>query len=77
VALSHLEAWVRDGPPPPEFPRLESSGEGDDFQLERDELGIALGGVRTPIVDVPLALNVGDESNSPAFCRVFGYGFRL
>lgn len=56
-----------------EFPRLESSGEGDDFQLERDGLGIALGGVRTPIVDVPLALNVGDESNSPAFCRVFGY----
>lgn len=73
AALSHLDAWIRDGTPPPEFPRLETTGDGDEARLERDAHGIAVGGVRTPIVEVPLALNVGDETNTPDFCRVFGY----
>jgi len=73
AALSHLETWVRDGEPPPEFERIEITGEGDGIEIVRDELGIAQGGVRTPIVDVPLAANVGDAGNTPDFCRVFGH----
>jgi hypothetical protein len=31
------------------------------------------GRARTPIVEAPLAANVGDATNSPGFCRVFGH----
>ena len=73
AALSHLETWVRNGTPPPTFPRIETTGTADAIAVGRDELGIAKGGVRTPIVDVPLAANVGDATNSPGFCSVFGH----
>jgi hypothetical protein len=73
AALAHLERWVRKGTPPPKFPRVETQGSGDAIEVVRDELGIAKGGVRTPIVDVPIAANVGDATNSPGFCRVFGH----
>jgi hypothetical protein len=72
AALAHLETWVRKGTPPPKFPRVQTEGSGDAIEVVRDERGIAKGGVRTPIVDVPLAANVGDATNSPGFCRVFG-----
>ena len=71
--LAHLDTWARKGTPPPKFPRLEVTGSGDEIEAVRDELGIAKGGVRTPLVDVPLAANVGDATNSPNFCRVFGH----
>lgn len=73
AALAHLESWVADGTAPPEFEFLDSTGTGEGIELERDDLGIATGGVRTPIVDVPLAANVGDANNTPGFCRVFGH----
>jgi Alpha/beta hydrolase domain len=77
AAMSHLDAWVRTGKAPPQFPRLDTSGTGTSIQVARDDLGIARGGVRTPIVDAPLAVNVGDTSNTPAFCSVFGYSTPL
>jgi hypothetical protein len=73
AALAHLETWVRKGTPPPKFPRVQTSGTGTAIVVARDKLGIAKGGVRTPIVTVPLAANVGDATNSPGFCRVFGH----
>jgi hypothetical protein len=72
-ALAHLDTWARKGTPPPKFPRLKVTGTGEEIQAVRDELGLAKGGVRTPLVDVPLAANVGDNTNSPNFCRVFGH----
>jgi hypothetical protein len=73
AALADLDTWVRDGTAPPRFGRIETTGQADAIQVVRDELGIAKGGIRTPIVDVPLAANVGDNSNSPNFCSVFGH----
>jgi hypothetical protein len=73
AALAHLETWVRKGTAPPKFPRVKTSGTGDNIEVVRDDLGIAKGGVRTPIVTVPLAANIGDATNSPGFCRVFGH----
>jgi hypothetical protein len=73
AVLSDLESWVRDGTPPSKFDRIETTGGGDATQIVRDEHGIAKGGLRTPIVDVPLAANIGDNTNSPDFCRVFGH----
>ena len=38
----------------------------------RDELGNAVGGIRTPAVDVPVSALSGDGSPSSVFCSLFG-----
>lgn len=51
AALSRLDTWVEAGVAPPSGPRFEfASG-----SLARDEFGNALGGVRLPPIDVPVA----------------------
>lgn len=65
-----LVDWVRDGAPPPSAPKLEFS-EGEMPVMLRDELGIALGGIRLPEIEVPVALNSGVNSGA-AFCRLYG-----
>jgi hypothetical protein len=73
AALSHLVAWVIDGTTPPESPRIEVTGEGDATAIERDELGIAVGGIRTPAVDAPLRILSGDPPpEGEGFCFLFG-----
>ena len=59
AALHHLAGWVADGTPPPEGERLEMTDD-DEPAIARDDLGIALGGVRTPLVDVPVVVLSGD-----------------
>jgi hypothetical protein len=62
--LLNLRRWVVDGTPPPRADRLvhlddaEAGPHGeraDAIPLRRDEHGNAIGGVRTPYVDVPIA----------------------
>ena len=48
----HLRPWLVDGTPPPSLPRIEVDESG---AIRRDEHGIALGGIRLPDVEVPLA----------------------
>jgi hypothetical protein len=55
AAVAHLDRWVRDGTRPPAAPRLEL-GVGP---FVTDELGNARGGIRTPHVDVPIAVLSG------------------
>lgn len=40
-----------------------------------DRHDIAERGVRPPNIDVPLVANVGDATNLPGFCRVFGHTY--
>ena len=47
-----LFSWVREGVCPPHGNRIEVDADGEN---RRDALGNALGGVRTPFLDVPLA----------------------
>jgi hypothetical protein len=54
AAIAHLDRWVRGGPPPPSSPRLETAPD-DPMRLLTDASGIALGGIRTGWVDVPVA----------------------
>jgi hypothetical protein len=49
AALDHLQRWAQGGPPPPSAPLLVATS---SVSVARDEFGIALGGVRTPQVDV-------------------------
>jgi len=69
AALHHLVAWVVDGTTPPTSPRIEMEGK---HVIVRDELGIAIGGIRTPPVDVPTRVLSGDPSVGEGFCLLFG-----
>jgi len=71
AALTHLERWVRDGTPPPEAPRLETT-DATATKLVRDGLGIVRGGIRTPWVDVPSAVLSGDSPGGEGFLFLFG-----
>lgn len=58
AALRGLDQWLRTGAPPPEAPRLELT-DGAPPAILRDADGIAVGGIRTPPVDVPVAVLSG------------------
>jgi hypothetical protein len=69
AAISALDRWVRTGQAPASAPRLQRDG----AVLRRDAYGIALGGVRTPPVDVPVAVQSGEAApGSKALCVLFG-----
>ncbi len=72
AAFRHFEEWVRGGQPPPSAPRLDDDAL-DPPTLLRDDDGIALGGIRTPPVDVPLDLLSGEPGPSPdLICILLG-----
>jgi hypothetical protein len=56
TALRALRDWVAEGTPPPSAEPIEV----EDGAIVRDEVGNALGGVRTPPVDVPVATLTGE-----------------
>ncbi|SNT54885.1 hypothetical protein SAMN05421812_109138 [Asanoa hainanensis] len=68
AAYAHLERWVRRGTPPP---TAEPIAFNPDGTKARDELGLARGGIRLSQVDVPTALNTGDNAGE-SFCFLFG-----
>jgi hypothetical protein len=63
AALHHLVGWADGGPPPPVAPRIEITDVVPRV-IERDDHGIALGGVRTPLVDVPVATLTAEPASS-------------
>ena len=72
AAFDALVRWVTDGTEPPRGPRLRTGGR-DGTAIERDAMGLALGGVRTPSVDVPLSILSGDPSpGCDLVCALFG-----
>jgi hypothetical protein len=71
AAIAHLEAWVRQGSPPPSADPLETT-DGDAPALVLDELGIARGGVRSPWVDAPVAVLSGLGQEGAGFTALFG-----
>jgi hypothetical protein len=62
AAFRHFVAWVDEGRPPPDKPRIELTA--GDTAISRDDDGIALGGVRTPPVDVPTRILSGEKGPS-------------
>lgn len=61
AALHALNQWVRHGTPPPTAPRMARNGLGF---IRHDDDGNALGGLRLPDLDAPLA-EYGMYSNLP------------
>lgn len=61
AALSALHTWVRTGAAPAPAPVIETA----DGDIVRDEHGNALGGVRSPALDVPVATHTGENVAIP------------
>ncbi|MCG8316154.1 MAG: hypothetical protein MI976_23325 [Pseudomonadales bacterium] len=73
AALEALNNWITKGIAPGKFPRLQLNSTADDFQ--RDIYGIALGGVRSPYVDVPIASMTGSNHaprEGQGLCYLYG-----
>jgi hypothetical protein len=71
AALRSLVAWVRRGRSPASPPPL-SAQPGSPPILERDALGIALGGIRTPAVDAPISALSGVGQPVGSACSRLG-----
>ncbi len=75
AAVFWLNRWVTHHTPPPIAPRLEVTS-SSPVVYARDANGNVLGGVRTPLVDAPVAAlgGVGNSGSGPigGFCGLFG-----
>ena len=72
AAYRGLVTWIRTGVAPASAPRLEISNDGQP-SVKRDADGIALGGIRTPPVDVPVAVLSGNPGpTSSLICLLLG-----
>jgi hypothetical protein len=76
AGLHHLVAWVDGGDPPPTGTPIELTDD-EETTIARDDLGIALGGVRHPLVDVPTVVLSGDPPEGESIedigvCTLFG-----
>jgi hypothetical protein len=73
AALHALDQWVRTGTPPASAPRLAVKQIGPNPVVQRDPLGIAIGGIRTAAIDVPVAAYTGITSDpSNVNCSLIG-----
>jgi hypothetical protein len=75
AAFADLTKWVDDGVPPPHAARIDTSSSG---AIVRDSFGNALGGLRTPFLDVPTATytpidTVAHPTTFSGFCILYGY----
>jgi len=75
AAVHALNRWVRTGRPPAFAPRLDVTA--PPITIQRDEHGNALGGIRTPWVDAPIASHSGSGQTGSLLCLLFGTTFAL
>ena len=72
AALRALTQWLTTGAAPPRAPRIDVTA-GAVAQIRRNTDGLALGGIRTPPVDVPVAAVSGVPGPNPsAICLLLG-----
>ncbi|HUR01574.1 MAG TPA: alpha/beta hydrolase domain-containing protein [Nonomuraea sp.] len=71
AAIHSLARWVHDDTPAPHAPRLDIRP-GPPPEFRRDDLGNALGGIRSPWMDAPTAVLTGISPNDGLIERLFG-----
>jgi hypothetical protein len=72
AGLRALTTWIETGKAPPKAPRIEVTP-GPPPEIQRNADGIALGGIRTPPVDVPVAALSGAPGPNPSIiCLLLG-----
>jgi hypothetical protein len=70
AALAAMQRWMAEATPPPCFDRIQASG--DPPVIARDADGNALGGIRVPDFDVPIATSTGVGDGSDPLAFLFG-----
>jgi hypothetical protein len=75
AAIHALNRWVRTGRPPAIAPRLDVTA--PPITIQRDEHGNALGGIRSPWVDAPVASHSGSGQTGSLLCLLFGTTYAL
>jgi Alpha/beta hydrolase domain len=70
AAFDQLDGWAAGRTKPPAAPRLAVTDDGR--ALRRDDLGVAIGGIRTPWTDVPLSILSGTGQRGEMFAFLFG-----
>ena len=71
AAMRQLDRWVRHGTPARHTPPLEVLA-GPPATIQLNALGNARGGIRTPALDVPIAVYSGLGQSGGSFCSLFG-----
>jgi hypothetical protein len=69
TALADLDTWVRGGSAPPHAPRLAVDA---TRHYVRDRYGNVTGGIRTPLVDVPVDTLSGESAGGSVVCILSG-----
>ena len=72
AGFSILEGWVRHGRVPPHAPLLAATGTPPKLTETLDAYGNAVGGVRAPEVDVPVATYTSQTGASSLNCSLSG-----
>lgn len=82
AAFHHFVRWVRSGTPPAPGRPISTTKQGDGVTIERDANQFAVGGVRNPLVDVPVVATIGDPpggasvadvtASKTGVCLIFG-----
>jgi hypothetical protein len=72
AALYHLDRWIREKTVPPAGIPITVRQTEPNVIIDRDTLGNALGGIRLPQFDVPIAMNSGTNTGESFFCRFYG-----
>lgn len=70
AAISALDNWLRTGVAPPYADRIQV--DASTKKIQRDGFGIAVGGIRTPYVDTPIATLSGEGQSGGVFCALYG-----
>jgi Alpha/beta hydrolase domain len=70
AAIASLDHWIRTGEPAASAQPIARNATNTD--LQRDRYGNAIGGVRTPHVDAPVAVLSGQGQSGTSFCFLFG-----
>ncbi len=77
ASFAILESWVRHGTTPPHAPLLAATGTAPNLTETLDAFGNAVGGVRAPEVDVPIATYTSQTGASSLNCALSGQVIRL
>ena len=73
AALSAVDRWMRSGTPPSTAPRMEVQDVGGTPTVQDGQNGNAIGGIRGPWEQVPVAAYSGRApAGAPGFCVLFG-----
>ena len=72
-AQGKSRAWINGGAAPPIQPRIAFEATGAPPKIRRDRFGNAIGGVRLPEMDVPIAQTLGSSKDSEWLGQTFPF----